>query len=257
MVPEDILALAAFISIAALLLFALLLGRNIVAHMFGWDKQQARLNKLAKLHNFQTHSHFNTQQWTTNIEQSGFLELLFGNWKNLHGHIKPMRFRATTTQKGYSIELFRFHIQFKPDVSQNKKAKTQVERLTHHTFGPYTGMHFNLHNTYPEVDVLYKPSVKIRRIIDAIMGDDTIKPHTWSTESIAFNKQYAILSDHHLTNLTVLTPDVMMLMLESRLNMNIEIINNHLLVYTHSSIKHMHDFHEMLVVGHRIAENLE
>lgn len=195
---------------------------------------------------------YDEKQWKKNIEDSGFLDNLFGNWSRLHGIIIPYHhckklIKKTGRRRNYEIEIFEFIIRQYPIKTK------QAPKAHNYDVGPYTGIHFNLHQKYPEVDVIFKDSRGLLKLVDYA----TVKPKTWTTESEEFNKLFKILSPDHLTNLTVLTPDVMARMIDSKLRLNVEIINNHLLIYTSSQFKQGNELQTILDIGWRIAENLE
>lgn len=223
------------------IIFAILLSlsKNIFDYITKILKGEDKIIKQAKNLGFKISPQHNFDQFNKNIYQSGFLNNLYGNWKHLHGKIIPSRLIGTNTYKDYEIELIYFFIQYQTSKLETKLHKTKTYK-THkplQKFGPFTGLHFNLEDKYPEVDIIYKENNTINKIIGYLTDNDTIKPKTWETESNEFNKHYAILSNNHLTNLVVLTPDVMAKILDSNLKINIEIIDNHLLIYTASKFK--------------------
>lgn len=210
--------------------------KEIVINFFSKNEVVKQAKKIGIL----LHPHFNTEQWLQNIEKSGWLKNSFGNWSSVHGKIKIYNLKGTFTYKNYQIELLKFYIW--PD----KKRKLPE-------IGPYIGLHFNLNKKHPEVDIIFKDSRGLLKYIDY----KTVKPKTWDTESQEFNNLYKILSSDNVTNLAALTPDVMAKMVDSGLKLNIEIIENHLLIYTASRFKKGNELKTMLEIGWRIAENLE
>lgn len=186
----------------------------------------------------------NQKQWEKNIIKSGFLNHLFGNWRNARGRIKIHNPKRAFVYKNYQVEILKFHIK----AEQNN----QTEKI-----GPYTGLHFNLNKKYQEVDIIYKKSDKLNKIFSLLTKNSTVKPRTWEAESLDFNKLYSILSNDQVLNLTALTPDVMARMIDSNLKLNIEIIDNHLLIYTSGKFKKDDELKTMIDIGYRIAENLE
>ncbi len=238
----------------------LFLGKNIFDLIIKIIKGEDKIIKQTEILGFKIYPQHDPGQFNKNIYQSGFLNNLYGNWKNLHGKIIPSRLIGTNTYKGYEIEFIYFFIQYQAGKSEMKLHKTKKISETHEPiekFGPFTGLHFNLKNKYAEVDIIYKKNNTINKIIGYLTDNNTIKPRTWETESNEFNKYYAILSHDYLTNLRVLTPDVMAKILDSNLKINIKIIDNHLLIYTASKFKKGNELKILLEIGWRIAENLE
>jgi len=181
------------------------------------------------------------KQWKKNIEESDFLKYIFGNWKTIHGQLIPGSIRGSFKYKDYEIELLQFYI-YTETKTYNYLDQTNSTEIV--KAGPYTGLHFNLHKEHPEVDIVYKYTHPLEKFMEKIYGERTIKPRRWQTESPEFNKKYSIISKEHTTNLTVLTPDIMAKLLDSNLNLNIEIIKKHLLLYTLKKFKGDNDVKE-------------
>ncbi len=196
----------------------------------------------------------NSEQWQRNIVQSGLLNNLYGNWQHVSGRLvssTPSILQHFTGKQstihehallrnGYEIELLEFLIQ-----TQTKQQQT--------TIGPFVGIHINLRNNYHEVDILYKSAFHwLQKLLHTAQ-----RPPTWTTESTDFNKRFSIVSNNHQTNLRVLSPDIMALMLDSNIHLMIEIIGNHLLLYVHKHHLQTGDIAKLLTIGNAIVENLE
>lgn len=252
----ELLTYVKIVAFFGLLIFLIILRSK--QRILQFNNYEHQLLHQAKKLTFATDITINHQQWSNNIENSGLLHSLFGNLGSMHGKIKPTWVRGTLQKMDYEIEFFRFHI-----LTPAIKLMTKYTTLTNTTetniekIGPFVGLHINLKNKYPEVDILHKNSHPLAKTLDLALGKTAIKNKQWETESTEFNKNYVILSENHLFNLTVLTPDVMGDVIDSQLKLNIELIDNHLLLYTEKKLTKGNELETMLNIALKITENLE